>query len=85
MYSTFLVVESECSACTNVTLKDLGTLRGVFGAEVDRISGEVVVSHTDEINRNEIEKKLVELGYEIQKNNNEDIPYDDPSIWDCVL
>ncbi len=85
MYSTFLVIDSECAACTNITLKDLGSLRGVFGAEVDRISGEVVVSHTDEINRDEIEMKLVELGYKIQKNNFEDISYDDPSIWGCVL
>lgn len=49
--------------CTNQTLKQLGTLHGVFGAEIDRISGKVLVSHTDEVTRQEIKQKLEELGY----------------------
>lgn len=63
MYSEFNVKKSDGMTCTNVTLKTLGTLRGVFGAEVDRISGNVLVNHTDEINRDEIKKTLESLGY----------------------
>jgi len=39
MYSTFYVSKSQCMTCNNEVLKTLGTLRGVFGAEMDRIDG----------------------------------------------
>lgn len=70
MYSEFIIKKSDGMTCTNVTLKTLGTLQGVFGAEIDRISGNVLVNHTDEINRDEIKKKLETLGY-IEEINNE--------------
>jgi len=84
MYSTFYIAKNECMTCTNKTLKGLGTLHGVFGAEVDSINGKIEVSHTDEVTPSEIETKLRELGFEIitQTNENE---YDAPSIWGCVL
>lgn len=63
MYSEFVVRKSDGMTCTNVTLKTLGTLRGVFGAEIDRISGNVLVTHTDEIKRDEIKEALESLGY----------------------
>lgn len=63
MYSTFYVTKSECIVCNNEVLKQLGTLRGVFGAEMDRIKGKVDVNHTDEISREEIRVKLEELGW----------------------
>jgi len=70
--------------CTNKTLKNLGTLRGVFGAEIDQIEGKVLVSHTDEISRKEIAEMLLSLGYpEIE--NEQKIDYDEPSIWGCAL
>ena len=49
--------------CTNRTLKELGFLQGIFGAEIDRISGNVLVNHTDEATREQIKQKLEELGY----------------------
>ena len=70
--------------CTNKTLKSLGTLQGVFGAEIDQIEGKVLVSHTDEISRKEIAEMLLSLGYSELKNENE-IESDEPSIWGCVL
>lgn len=82
MYSTFKIAESDCMSCTNVTLKSLGTLRGVFGAEIDRITGRVVVNHTDEVSREEISTMLESLGYKEMRENNEP---DEPSIWGCAL
>jgi len=63
MYSTFLVSKSECMACNNQVLKTLGTLQGVFGAEMDRIEGRIVVSHTDEVVRDQIAETLLSLGF----------------------
>lgn len=84
MYSTFKISESECASCTNKTLKNLGTLQGVFGAEIDRISGKINVSHTDEISRLQIIEALKKEGYEIIEPELE-IDYDEPSIWGCAL
>jgi hypothetical protein len=74
--------------CTNKTLKSLGTLRGVFGAEIDQIDGKVIVSHTDEISRKEIADMLLSLGYpelDNQENQEQKINNNDPSIWGCTL
>jgi copper chaperone CopZ len=84
MYSTFLISKSDCMTCTNKTLKSLGTLRGVFGAEVDQIEGKVLVSHTDEISRKKIAEMLLSLGYP-ELENEQEIVDDKPSIWECVL
>jgi hypothetical protein len=66
--------------CNNEVLKTLGTLRGVFGAEMDRIDGRIVVNHTDEVSREEIAATLDSLGWkEIQKDEGE-LNYDEPSI-----
>lgn len=86
MHSTFQVSTSQCMTCNNEVLKQLGTLRGVFGAEMDRIDGSIVVNHTDEISREEIGSKLDELGWkELESGNQKEVPYDDPSIWGCAL
>jgi hypothetical protein len=86
MYSTFIVSTSECITCTNKTLKSLGSLQGVFGAEIDQIDGKITVSHTDEISRNEIAALLLEIGYvEIVNNQENELNYDEPSIWGCAL
>ena len=78
MYSEFTVSESECLLCTNQLLKELGKLQGVFGAEVDRISGRIVVSHTDEVSRAQI---LEILGVKEAQA----LAQDEPSIWGCAL
>ena len=88
MYSTFIISKSDCMACTNKTLKSLGTLQGVFGAEIEQIDGKIVVSHTDEISRKEIAEVLLSLGYpelENEQDQANEINYDEPSIWGCAL
>lgn len=86
MYSTFNVSKTECMTCTNKTLKSLGSLQGIFGAEIDQIDGKITVSHTDEISRSEIADKLLSLGYPELKNDQEkELNYDEPSIWGCAL
>jgi hypothetical protein len=69
-------------SCNNEVLKQLGTLQGVFGAEMDRIDGKIVVHHTDEITRTVIGQKLDELGWKELENSTED---DEPSVWGCAL
>ncbi len=86
MYSTFYVSKTECMTCTNKTLKSLGSLQGVFGAEVDQIDGKITVNHTDEVSRKEIADMLLTLGYpELENNSEAEIDYDEPSIWGCAL
>jgi len=86
MYSTFLVSKSDCMACNNQVLKTLGTLQGVFGAEMDRIEGRIVVSHTDEVTRAKIGESLVSLGFpESEDGNDRATEQDEPSIWGCAL
>lgn len=82
MYSTFWVSTSECMTCNNQVLKTLGTLQGVFGAEMDNIDGRIVVSHTDEVTRFQLSEILSSVGLiEIPEN----ISTDEPSIWGCAL
>jgi copper chaperone CopZ len=85
MYSTFYVSKSQCMTCDNVVLKTLGTLRGVFGAEMDRIDGRIVVNHTDEVTRTELAQTLDELGWKEIVQEEGEINYDEPSIWGCAL
>lgn len=87
MYSTFLVSKSECMACNNKVLKQLGTLRGVFGAEMNRIEGEITVSHTDEVSRDQIWEVLISQGMPERKDDTlgQEVESDEPSIWGCAL
>ncbi len=82
MYSIFHVSKSECITCNNQILKSLGTMQGVFGAEMDRINGRIEVSHTDEVTRDQIGKILQSLGLPEIENK---IENDEPSIWGCAL
>jgi copper chaperone CopZ len=63
MYSTFYISEESCLSCNNKVLKTLGSLQGVFGAEIDRIKGKIEVNHTDEVNRAQIEEILKLEGF----------------------
>lgn len=84
MYSTFYVTKNGCMTCNNEVLKTLGTLQGVFGAEIDRIDGRIVVNHTDEISREEIAFTLNSLGWKETEPTGEP-DYDEPSIYGCAL
>jgi len=85
MYSVFLVSKSECMTCNNQVLKTLGTLRGVFGAEMDRIEGEITVTHTDEVTREQIAASLITLGFAEREESATEIEFDEPSVWGCAL
>jgi cation transport ATPase len=86
MTSTFLVSKTECMTCNNQVLKTLGTLQGIFGAEMDRIEGRIVVSHTDEVSRSEIADLLGKLGFpERAIEQEQEAEADEPSIWGCAL
>ena len=85
MYSTFYVSQSQCMTCNNEVLKTLGTLRGVFGAEMDRIDGRIVVNHTDEVSRDEIAATLDSLGWKEIQQDEASVDNDEPSIWGCAL
>ena len=78
MISTFLVSKTDCRTCNNQVLKSLGTLQGVFGAEMDRIDGSIVVSHTDEITREEIGRILASLGFHETKEDVEEAQSTEP-------
>ena len=86
MYSTFIISTSECTACINEALKSLGSLLGVFGAEIDPIGGKIGVSHTEEVSREKIAERLLLLGYsEIENKEEQTLHYDEPSTWGCAL
>jgi len=80
MYSTFKIIKYDCLPFNNEALKTIGSLQGVFGAEIDRITGVVTVNHTDEISKQQILETLKSLGWVLTSENNE---YDsnEPSIW----
>lgn len=87
MYSAFLVSTTECMSCNNQVLKLLGTLQGVFGAELDRIEGRIVVNHTDEVTRDKIAEMLASLGF---PERNEDTETEETetnraSIQECAI
>ena len=86
MYSTFRISKSECMTCNNQVLKSLGSLRGVFGAEIETIDGKITINHTDEINRKELSEHLKSLGWFPIENDDDGTPaYEPPSEWGCVL
>ncbi len=85
MYSTFYVSKSQCMTCDNKVLKTLGTLRGVFGADMDRIAGLIEVNHTDEVTREQIAATLDELGWKEIPQEQTEVDMDEPSIWGCAL
>jgi len=83
MFSNFKISTNQCLTCNNEILKQLGTLQGVFKVEINRKDGTIIVSHTDEISRNNIKLKLEEL--ELKEINANKIEQDEPSEWGCVL
>lgn len=86
MYSTFLVSKDQCLVCDNQVLKELGKLQGVFGAKFERIEGQIEVTHTNEVSREEIAQVLNSLGFpEKIEEQAIGIKFDEPSIWGCSL
>ena len=82
MTTIFSVSKTECLSCNNQILKSLGNLQGVFGAEIDRSEGRVIVSHTDEVSCEQISSVLTQSGFMDVKA---ELASDSPSIWGCAL
>ncbi len=62
MVSDFTIESTTCLTCNNAFLKELNTIQGVFGATIDRISGKISISHTDEITPEALQKHLEGAG-----------------------
>lgn len=63
MQSIFKIKSLPCAMCNNQALKQVGALRGVFGANIDRINNILTIEHTDEIDRDSIENMLMSLDF----------------------
>lgn len=66
MISEFEIKEVTCLSCNNELLKQLGTLQGVFGAKINRTNGKIMVTHTDEVAREQLFEKLHSMGLNVE-------------------
>lgn len=64
MKTTIKVENLKCSSCANSIHKSLGLLVGVFGVNIDMVSGDVTIEHTDEVTYEQLVAKLLSLGYD---------------------
>jgi hypothetical protein len=65
-------------------LNKLGKIQGVFGVELLRSQGQIVVSHTDEVDESSISSALSALGFDVSLLASS-IEENEPSIWGCIL
>lgn len=63
MKTTISISGKACRSCANAIHKELASINGVFGVKVDWEHGEVVVDHTDEVRREQLEDKLTNMDY----------------------
>lgn len=63
MKTALKIKNTNCGSCANSIHKSLGELNGVFGVNINMITGEIVIDHTNEITREMIIEKLKELDY----------------------
>lgn len=66
MKTTIEVENLKCGGCANSIHKSLGTLNGVYGVDINMISGKVTVDHTEEVDGRQITDKLLSLGYPVK-------------------
>jgi hypothetical protein len=84
MESKFLISNFQCNVCNNQLLSKLGKIQGVFGVELLRSQGQIVVSHTDEVDESSISGALSALGFDVSLLSSS-IEENKPSIWGCIL
>jgi len=60
---TILVANLKCSGCANTIKRNLTELEGMTSVEVDNEQDQVIVEYDNKLQRSEITKKLVSLGY----------------------
>lgn len=63
MLSIFHVENLGCWACSVNIAPELIKLRGVYSTSVNVIENTIEVNHTEEVSRDQIKKKLEEIGY----------------------
>ena len=69
MYSSFMIFQDQCQVCTDLVVKKLGTLHGVFDVEMDSIDGRVIVLHNEELTHDEIAETLSLLSSYVRIEN----------------
>ena len=63
MKTTIKLTNANRGCCFNSTYKEIGELTGVFGVNIDTANNTITVDHTDEVTKEEIIKRLKEIGY----------------------
>lgn len=63
MKTEIKVKNIQCTGCSRSIGKEIGIISGVYGISVDIANKTISVDHTEETNREELEKKLESIGY----------------------
>lgn len=63
MRTVIKVERTNCCVFNNSLNRDIASLGGVYGVNIDNYRNEVTVDHTDEVDFSEIFLKLKENGY----------------------
>jgi len=63
MRTAIKVERTNCCVFNNSLNRDIASLGGVYGVNIDNYRNEVTVDHTDEVDFSEIFLKLKENGY----------------------
>ncbi len=63
MRTVIKVERTNCCVFNNSLNREIASLGGVYGVNIDNYKNEVTIDHTDEVNFSEIFSKLKENGY----------------------
>ncbi len=63
MKTTIKLESANRGCCFNSTHKEIGELTGIFGVNINTANNTITVDHTDEVSKEEIIKRLKEIGY----------------------
>ena len=63
MRTVIKVERVNCCVFNNSLNREIASLGGVYGVNIDNYKNEVTIDHTDEVNFSEIFSKLKENGY----------------------
>lgn len=63
MRTDIKITDIQCSCCPRTVGQDIGIIPGVYGVTVDYANKTISVEHTEEVDRQQIEKRLEVIGY----------------------
>lgn len=63
MKTEIKVKNIQCTGCSRAIGKEIGVIPGVYGINVDIANKKILVDHTEEVTRTDLEKKLESIGY----------------------